>query len=394
MKHIDALNHKDTCSGCSACVNSCPKQCISLKEDEEGFLYPVVDESDCINCSLCLKICPFTNDSYKRSETSLITPKVYAAKHQSNNIRKYSTSGGIFTALSDYILEINGAICGAAFNSESQCVEHIIAFSHEERDRIRGSKYVQSKLGNIFQDIKSLLEKEIPVLFTGTPCQTAGLYAYLKKDYANLYIADILCHSAPSPLILKRTIEQYTRHAGNISFRDKTRGWRGSYHFQIERKDKSSISNVTFLPLFFKGLINRPSCYNCHFTNIKRPSDLTIGDYWNIQNVDSSFEDELGVSCILVNSNKGNYLFDKIKKSLNYQATDLKPSIQSCMQRPTTIPRNRNAFWYDFKKYGFVYCENKYGHYTIWENIKANKLAPWVRKLGIAKFVRKIKKIK
>lgn len=390
MKHIDALNNKYSCSGCTACAQSCPKQCITMSSDYEGFKYPIVDETRCIQCGICIKVCPWRKEKYQRPINCFTEPIVYAAKCKDKNIRLNSTSGGIFTVLSDYILQLQGGICGAVYNTSTQKVEHTITFTTEGRNKMRGSKYVQSELSNTFQDIKTLLEQDKWLLFTGTPCQTAGLLSFLKKDYPKLVIVDILCHSVPSPLILHEILKKYA--PTNISFRDKSLGWRKSYSFQIKENNKI-IHNNTFLNLFFKGLINRPSCYNCIFTNTYRASDLTIGDYWNIKAIDSKFEDPLGVSCILINSPKGKYIFEQIQNTIENIRTDLKPALQACLQQHTTEPvQKRRKFWTDYQEKGFDYCNKNYGYYTPIENIKANILAPIARKTGISKLLRVIKK--
>ena len=392
MKHIDALNNKHNCSGCTSCVQSCPKQCITMNSDHEGFKYPIVDETRCIQCGICITVCPWRNDKYQRPINCFTEPIVYAAKCKDKDIRLNSTSGGIFTVLSDYILQLKGGICGAVYNTSTQKVEHTITFTTEGRNKMRGSKYVQSELSNTFQKIKTLLEQDKWLLFTGTPCQTAGLLSFLKKDYPKLVIVDILCHSVPSPLILHEVLKKYT--PTNISFRDKSLGWRKSYSFQIKENNRI-IHNNTFLNLFFKGLISRPSCYNCIFTNTYRASDLTIGDYWNIRAIDSKFEDSLGVSCILVNSPKGEYIFEQIQNKIENIQTDLKPALQACLQRHTTEPvQKRRKFWTDYQEKGFDYCNKNYGYYTPIENIKANILAPIARKTGISKLHRVIKKSK
>lgn len=390
MKHIDALNNKYSCSGCTACAQSCPKQCITMSSDYEGFKYPIVDETRCIQCGICIKVCPWKKRKVPKTINCFTEPIVYAAKCKDKNIRLNSTSGGIFTVLSDYILQLQGGICGAVYNTSTQKVEHTITFTTEGRNKMRGSKYVQSELSNTFQDIKTLLEQDKWLLFTGTPCQTAGLLSFLKKDYPKLVIVDILCHSVPSPLILHEILKKYA--PTNISFRDKSLGWRKSYSFQIKENNKI-IHNNTFLNLFFKGLINRPSCYNCIFTNTYRTSDLTIGDYWNIKAIDSKFEDPLGVSCILINSPKGKYIFEQIQNKIENIRTDLKPALQACLQQHTTEPvQKRRKFWTDYQEKGFDYCNKNYGYYTPIENIKANILAPIARKTGISKLLRVIKK--
>ena len=361
-----------------------------MSSDYEGFKYPIVDETRCIQCGICIKVCPWRKEKYQRPINCFTEPIVYAAKCKDKNIRLNSTSGGIFTVLSDYILQLQGGICGAVYNTSTQKVEHTITFTTEGRNKMRGSKYVQSELSNTFQDIKTLLEQDKWLLFTGTPCQTAGLLSFLKKDYPKLVIVDILCHSVPSPLILHEILKKYA--PTNISFRDKSLGWRKSYSFQIKENNKI-IHNNTFLNLFFKGLINRPSCYNCIFTNTYRASDLTIGDYWNIKAIDSKFEDPLGVSCILINSPKGKYIFEQIQNKIENIRTDLKPALQTCLQQHTTEPvQKRRKFWTDYQEKGFDYCNKNYGYYTPIENIKANILAPIARKTGISKLLRVIKK--
>lgn len=375
MKHIDVLNNKSSCSGCTACVFSCPKKCISLEADNEGFIYPKVDESLCIDCGLCLKVCPFSKDDYSCSATQLEEPIVYAAKHKKDAVRLRSTSGGIFTSLSDYILSKNGAICGAIFNPETQRVEHVIARDVEVRDQMRGSKYVQSYLGDIFLKVKALLTEGIEVLFTGTPCQSAGLFAFLKRDYQNLYVIDILCHSVPSPLIVKDMISSYTPNAVDIIFRDKSLGWRSSYGVRVLDSTRS-YPDTQFLKLFWKGLICRPSCEKCNFTNTRRASDITIGDYWGIDKVNSSFEDNLGVSTILLNSKKGVELFDRIKDQTTIVSTTLNDSIQDCMQRRAKSSYRRDLFWADYKNRGYSYVSVKYSKDTIFEMLKRDVLSP------------------
>lgn len=393
MQHINISNpNKANCSGCTSCQTICPKHCISMQKDKEGFLYPLVNETECIDCGLCSKSCPWLTkkDSINKQ------PLVYAAKLKDNNIRKDSTSGGLFSAFANYLISKGGIIYGAAYNAQDKRVEHISAQSFEELSRIRGSKYVQSYLGDTFFKIKEALKKDQKVLFTGTPCQCAGLKSYLKKDFENLYIIDILCHSVPSPQILNeiinRTEKESKQHITEVRFRNKERGWRNSYHFQLFT-GRTSITNTTYLTLFFKGLINRPSCYNCRFTNLNRPSDITIGDYWNIKKVDPSFEDNLGVSCVLINSKKGEYLFQKIKSTISCFPTNIPPAIQICMERSVSIPINRKRFWYEYENIGFDYVEYKYGHKTRTDILVSDVLAPIIRKLGISNIIRKLKTV-
>lgn len=389
MKHINAIDNKYNCSGCSACVHSCPKKCITMITDDEGFKYPLINEDVCIGCGICFKICPWQKgDISDTINKRLEKPLVFAIKNN-NQVRLHSTSGGAFTAISDYILSNKGFVCGATFNPENEEVEHILSNSVKGRNKMRGSKYVQSNLNDSFVKIRELLENDSYVLFSGTPCQAAGLASFLGKDYPKLIIIDILCHSTPSPRVFKDIINREDKTVKNIVFRDKSCGWRNSYKLTLI-KDNGNVTNSTYLNLFFKGLINRPSCYNCKFTNTVRPSDITIGDYWNIKNVNPSFEDTLGVSCVLINTEKGLDVFNHIKNSLSCIQTELKPAIQFCMSRPVSEPKLRKKYWYDYNKFGINYIENKYGHYDLIDNLKSNIVAPIVRKLGLSNIIRKI----
>ncbi len=374
------LKNRDRCSGCTTCALLCPERAISLVEDQEGFIYPKVAESRCVDCGLCLIVCPAAKDDYLCSATQLDSPIAYAAKHRVDGVRVNSTSGGVFISLSDYILSRGGVVCGAIFNSTTQRVEHTLATTVEERDMMRGSKYVQSYLGDIFLKIRALLESGAEVLFTGTPCQTAGLYALLKEDYSNLYVVDILCHSTPSPLILKDMIKSYTPKATNIRFRDKSLGWRSSYGVKVV--DANNIyPDTIFLKLYWKGLISRPSCYRCNFTNLRRPSDITLGDYWGINKVNGSFEDQLGVSSVLINSKRGEVLFNAVKLSLETLQTTLNESMQDCMSRRAKSSYRRASFWRDYRIKGYSYVAAKYSQDTLFEIIKRDILAPIKKKL-------------
>ena len=218
---------KEECCGCTACMSICPQQAITMIADEEGFLYPSINQELCIECDLCKKVCPFS-DNY-RTSGNYDQPLVYAAKHKDDNVRMNSSSGGMFTAISDYILDIDGVIFGAAFD-ENFVVRHQRAETVEERNKFRGSKYVQSNLVGVFKDIKNELNKGRTVLFTGTPCQNAGLRSYLNKNYDNLYLCDIVCHGTPSPLIFENyksfMQKKYKSRIKELSFRDKLLGWR------------------------------------------------------------------------------------------------------------------------------------------------------------------------
>lgn len=389
MKHINAQNtERNNCCGCSACQQICPHDCILMQADDEGFLYPKVNESQCVDCGLCSSVCAWIEDG--RDDKGKCSPEVYAAKHKDDEVRRKSTSGGLFTVFSSYIIKEGGIVYGASFSPDIQSVQHIGVRNDYDLNSLRGSKYVQSSQGDVFREIRKMLKEGVFVLYTGTPCQCEGLRRFLRKDYENLFIIDILCHSVPSPRVFRDVLKSYGDCFERISFRDKSNGWRNSYQFRLFRNGETLL-NDTYLTMFFKGLTNRPSCYHCKFTKPVRSGDITIGDYWNVQSVNPDFEDSLGVSCLLVNTEQGKRLFNKVRCSLNCLETELAPALQTCMVRNVTEPKNRQKFWMDYMKYGFAYCETKYGRMTGWECFRDRTLAPFVRKIGIAGLLRKLK---
>ena len=337
-----------------------------MMTDEEGFLYPKVDEQECVECGLCARVCPWLHRTKPNVEKY---PQVYAVKHKSNSIRESSTSGGAFSSIAEYVLTLEGVIYGAAFVRETQRVEHICINKNSDLDRLRGSKYVQSYIGNTYTKVKTDLTEDKYVLFVGTPCQCDGLKSFLQKDYPKLYVVDILCHGVPSPLVLHDTLVSCREDIIDIKFRDKERGWRDSYNFQIIGTDKV-INNETYLNLYFRGVISRKSCYRCQYMSTSRVSDITIGDYWNISNVQPTFEDKLGVSCLLVNCPKGEELLQNCLPQLEYCNTPLAPAIQGCMHKFNKEPKLRELFWKDYSKMSYDYCMKRYGYYTCWEKIK------------------------
>jgi coenzyme F420-reducing hydrogenase beta subunit len=216
------------CFGCTACEHICPKACISMMPDEQGFLYPFVNEEDCIQCGKCLKVCPYLDSKDVDAELFPNT-QVYAVKHIDDEVRLQSSSGGAFTAISDYVLKNNGIVYGASYDS-NMVVRHVKVDSIEGRDTLRGSKYVQSNLGKVFREIQSYLQKEIVVIFSGTPCQVAGLRKYLVKSYDNLITVDLVCHGVPSPKVFGDYIQsiekKYKNKVLDCRFRDKKEGWK------------------------------------------------------------------------------------------------------------------------------------------------------------------------
>ena len=367
------FDNKKDCSGCTACKNSCPKEAIVMKEDEEGFLYPEIDKDRCVECGICKKVCPISNRSKDESSKE---PLVYACKNIDDSIRMQSASGGAFSGISDYVLEQNGVIFGACYNDKFK-VEHRKAANKLERDKFRGAKYVQSNLNDIFKDVKEELEEGKLVLFTGTPCQVAGLSNYLKKDYSNLLKCDIVCHGTPSPKIFEEYISYIEKHKENkiknISFRDKESGWQNQ-KWKIELENGTVLLDdddvKIYKRIFNKHYAQRPSCHDCRFTNLNRPSDMTLGDFWGIEKAIPGFADNKGVSLLLINTEKGEGIFNLIKDKLILKQSDCKSCMQPQLDHPAKAADNRMDFWNDYRENGFEYVVNKYCRYSKMDKLK------------------------
>lgn len=364
------ITDKSQCCGCTACANICPKQCITMKEDHEGFLYPLVDTSLCTDCNLCQKVCPVHNQINERKPLT-----AYAAKNKDEEIRLKSSSGGIFTLLAEKIIDENGVVFGARFD-ENWEVTHDYTKTKEGLAAFRGSKYVQSRMGNCYSYAKQFLDNGRKVLFTGTSCQIAGLKNFLRKDYDNLITVDVVCHGVPSPkvwrLYLKELITNNSKkkynspssiHDGDvqisdISFRNKCSGWKNySFAFTLSksttnRESKNTIqfssvfTEVPYMNIFLSNLSLRLSCYACPAKTGKSQSDITIADFWGIEKVRPEFDDDKGISLVLIYTDKGRKTYDELlceNLNISYKEALLKnPSIKTSV----TEPINRDFFFY------------------------------------------------
>ena len=303
------IKNKQDCCGCSACTQRCPKQCIKMAEDEEGFLYPKIDISKCIDCHLCEKVCPVINQDEPRTPLN-----VYAAKNQNDQIRLDSSSGGIFTILAEQMINAGGVVFGACWDEEWN-VKHDYAECLDNLSKFRSSKYLQSIIGDNYLKAEQFLKSGRMVLFTGTPCQIAGLKHFLRKDYDNLLAVEVICHSVPSSGIWQRYLEERLQtlrwsksDIKHISFRNKKTGWKG-YSFVIENKNGNVFSELgsknAFMRGFLADLYTRPSCQACPAKQLKSGSDITLGDFWGIDSLMPEIDDDKGVSAIIINTEKG-----------------------------------------------------------------------------------------
>lgn len=312
------ITDKTKCCGCTACQQACPKHCISMIEDSEGFLYPHADADICVDCGLCEKVCPVLHP-YERT---VAEPESYACKSNDENLVANSSSGGMFTMLATKIIEEGGVVFGARF-SEDWSIRHDYTESIDGLSVFRGSKYVQSNLGDCFSKIKNYLKDNRKVLFVGTPCQVAGLNHFLRKQYDNLYVIDIVCHSISSPKVWKLYLQDVSKgiKVRNITFRDKSEGWR-SYGLHIQGQspdgkeitlDKGCQTKNLFMRGFLEDLTVRPSCSHCPARNYTTGSDIMLADCWRLDKYHPDWDDNKGMSQAIVLTEKGKHLLDLVK---------------------------------------------------------------------------------
>lgn len=317
------ITDKKKCCGCGGCALACPKHCINMKEDEEGFLYPVLDEENCIDCGLCEKVCPCLNSL--NIQPSL--KKTYALKDYDDS-RVKSSSGGAFASIARYVLENGGVVYGASLNEQKQVV-HTAVENLEDLDSLRGSKYVQSNLNDAYVQIRNHLKEGRKVLFSGVSCQVKGLNFFLKKRDDNLFSVEILCHGVPSPKIFKMYLEEVCKkhdisldEIKSIFFRNP-RSWK-EFTLSIQTNDGKHIIGPldnSFMSGFGSNLIVRPSCFDCSAKGLKAGSDILLGDFWGLEYLDSDFVDNKGVSLVILNTHRGIDLFDHLSsdfKEFNY----------------------------------------------------------------------------
>lgn len=344
----------ENCDGCLACQNICPVNAISKEKGLLEFLYPMIDQDKCINCQACKIICPLIKKSNNPELFNHETNTLYAVKHKDIEVLNNSTSGGVFSALSDFFINHDNVVYGVVFDNDFNVI-HARATTRKQRDAMRFSKYVQTDLTDIYPLIKVDLDNNKKILFTGTPCQCAGIkHTFMKhKNYSNLFIVDLICHSIPSPQLwndYKDLVEQENNGKLElIQFRSKVHPWlRNNSNKGFLYKINDTIhEDDRFYQVFTQNaLLVRDSCYNCHFTNLNRVGDLTMADYWGIEDFDQSLYDPKGVSSVFINNDKGRLLFDLVQNRFHAVQRDISEQLatQGRLKFPTPKPENRDAF--------------------------------------------------
>lgn len=342
-------------------MNICPAAAISMEADEKGFLYPSVDKNKCTDCGLCSQVCAFQKGGLFQN----LRHEIYAVKHRNLSIRLSSSSGGMFSALCQYVIRFGGTVYGAAFDS-SFSVVHTRADTLEACEAFRGAKYVQSRLGQTFRQVRQDLLDGRMVLFSGTPCQVDSLKSYLKNVRGGTLITcDVVCHGVPSPLIWHEYLNFMGENPGisHISFRDKCRGWHHS-EIRIDREDGTCLSmshgRNPFSYLYFSHYILRTCCGSCPYACMQRAGDISIGDFWGMEQTMADFDDDQGVTLTFINSQLGRKIFDAIRPELIVREVSESECSQPNLSHPSSLRRDEENFWRDYRCRGFQYVVNRY----------------------------------
>lgn len=346
------------CTGCMACANVCAHQAIKVKQDEEGFDRPVIDEDLCVDCGLCKQVCPVNNHP-----TTSEPLKVYSGWSSDENVRLSSSSGGAFSEIARPILEDGGVVFGCSLDEKLQAVHTYVETMEDLATKLRGSKYVQSRIGDSYSKAREFLKQGRLVLFSGTPCQIAGLRNYLRRDYDNLITVDLICHGVPSPMIFedykKYIAESQKMTITDVKFRCKKSSWiffNMTVTGHVEKKAAPSqyigeYYNDPYIRGFLRDYFLRPSCHQCHFTSTKRCSDFTIADWWGYRKMtkaDCDY-DKKGVSLILCNSQKSLKLNKRLGIIWRERTIEEAMKTNKSLSEPFPMKEMRHAFWNDYK---------------------------------------------
>lgn len=351
MNKIILFETKEDCCGCQACYEVCPNQAIEWKQDEEGFYYPQINYKKCVSCKKCLNVCPLKNRNINKEKVLCL-----GGQNKNMKIRESSSSGGLFSVFAQAILNSAGSVFAVGFDSNLQ-VKHMEITEIKELDRVRRTKYVQSDINHTYSLIQSRLKKQKWVLFVGTPCQAQALINYLNKKYERLIIIDLICYGVPSPGIWEDYIYQISKKNKilNFNFRDK-RNHNNGHTVSWNTKKQEHVHPLmqdTFSKWYFQNLIIRPSCHSCPFTQIDRNSDITLGDFWGIEKVNSKFNDGMGNSLIILHSKKAREMWEKVKINCKFFSCTKEDILQPRLKEPTPRSKNRNRFMKLYKNLPF-----------------------------------------
>jgi coenzyme F420-reducing hydrogenase beta subunit len=358
------------CSSCGACANVCGRNAISMQLDVEGFYRPVIDSKKCVECGACERICPWSKEVLNPNKSSN-NPKTLAAFAKDESIRLQSSSGGIFSILAERILEHGGVVIGVAQITPTH-FGYIVVENKEDLEKLRGSKYVQADVGLIYKNVRYFLKSGRSVLFSGTPCQVAALYAVLGNtaSSADLFTVDIVCHGSPSVKVFEKYIKELEKEESAIvetsRFRDKRKGWNG-YMLQHCFKSGKSISEhhsqSKYMRLFLSRICQNLSCDDCHYRKLPRIADITLGDYWGVSKYHPEMDDDKGTSVVLLNTEHGLDLFNSISDKINQCESKVEFSIAGnpCIVRSSTPHLKRSKFFANLDKYPLdqlikIYC--------------------------------------
>lgn len=367
------IENKKKCSGCTACYAACPKQCIEMKADDEGFRYPALDAEKCIQCGACERVCPILNPTAEVPAPQ----KAFLVQHKDDSVRLDSSSGGAFTAIASYILSKGGVVFGAAYDEHFQ-VRHCYVEDTEELWKFRNSKYVQSDMDDCFRQAREFLKVGRWVCFSGTPCQIEGLNRFLGKTYENLVLVDVVCHGIPSPLIWNRYLE-YQRveeqKPDNIRFRDKFYGYK--YSTMSMTKDGKNIYHSgsqldPMLRAFFTDICDRPSCYECPFKKRYRVSDMTIWDCFSVYDFDKAMDDDKGTTRVLCDTKKAASIMQEITGVARCREVEADSLISGVREMFESVPLNpkRENFFHDAVRMDGMELFKKYYPITVKVKIK------------------------
>jgi len=390
------INEKSQCTGCAACANVCPINCISMSQDEEGFYYPIIDNEKCIHCEQCVKTCPMIEHQVPDCDIR----KVYICQNTDLITRKDSTSGGVFTALSKYVLDRNGVVFGAEFD-QSFIVCHGKCDDISGLNRFRGSKYVQSFIGDSYKLVKDELNKGRWVLFTGTPCQIEGLHSYLGKEYDKLILMDIVCYSISSPGVWRQFLDHIKNrvpleNVSRIKFRDKSKyGYEYTLMTFLDKEGEimysSGPESNPMLRSFVSNTSTRPSCYTCKFKTIDRVSDFTAWDCYNVYKYNKNLDDNLGTSHLMVHTSKGIEILNTLKKELSFFEVDVDQAVVSepAMTQCSVQSDMRDSFFTEFESGNNVFTS----FFQETPRVKAERLLrSGLSRIGLYKYVKRMMK--